>query len=350
MRSVRARMDLLTRDSNSVDIELRQADAMNDKAKQLGFPGLELASGLRSVSHLFGKTKPRCGIYLLAFDDGALYIGQAVDVVRRFAQHRKNYPDIAGFSFLPTPKGRLDKVEIDLIHRADRAKLSLRNCEHVSNVAGETDLDYLISPDEQERWLAQPLEMNASDTSSRMRLPPQHESRHAHNYRQFLAHPYHEEVVEMLRLYINRCLPQPRLTEYSFWSLSCMPSTNASTWPRMAVVNLGMMEAFVLCFNKKDSSDNLAFVTVAAENLLQQLEKKNKYLDVDDADNRGYRDAGQDQVTLLTSFDGMRALLADPDVQDAARLLALRVMRKGATIYAKHHCQQLADLVFKKAG
>ena len=40
----------------------------------------------------------------------------------------------------------------------------------------------------------------------------------------------------------------------------------------------------------------------------------------------------------------MAELLADESVSKAAAMLALRVMRKRATIYAKFHCTQLADL------
>ena len=71
---------------------------------RLGFPSLHNVSGRHSIAELIGKSKNRCGIYLLHFDSGTYYIGQAVDVVRRFGQHRKMHLDIIGFSFLPASK------------------------------------------------------------------------------------------------------------------------------------------------------------------------------------------------------------------------------------------------------
>ena len=55
--------------------------------------------GRISVSHLFPKSKPRCGIYLLSFSDDTFYIGQAIDAVKRFSQHRKKYDNIVKLWF-----------------------------------------------------------------------------------------------------------------------------------------------------------------------------------------------------------------------------------------------------------
>lgn len=61
---------------------------------------------------------------------------------------------------------------------------------------------------------------------------------------------------------------------------------------------------------------------------------------------RDYRDAGQYQLSLHAhDLVTMKALLANSAIQEAAAVLALRVMRKRATIYSKFHCKQLADLV-----
>ena len=53
---------------------------------------------------------------------------------------------------------------------------------------------------------------------------------------------------------------------------------------------------------------------------------------------RGYRDAGQNQITLSCSGDtAMRRLLSDIGVCKAAAALNIRVMRKRANIYMKFH-------------
>ncbi len=67
--------------------------------------------GRISVSDLFPKSKSRCGIYLLNFSDETFYIGKAIDAVRRFSQHRKNYNNILKLWFQPIRKDELDETE-----------------------------------------------------------------------------------------------------------------------------------------------------------------------------------------------------------------------------------------------
>ena len=70
---------------------------------ELGFPTPTDVRGRRSIADLLPKSRDRCGIYLLAFSDGTFYIGQALDVVRRFSQHRKQHDNIVWLE-LPTRK------------------------------------------------------------------------------------------------------------------------------------------------------------------------------------------------------------------------------------------------------
>ena len=59
----------------------------------LGFPPLRVVEGRVSIADLYPSERRRCGIYLLEHADGMHYVGQSVDVVRRFDQHRKVSPD-----------------------------------------------------------------------------------------------------------------------------------------------------------------------------------------------------------------------------------------------------------------
>jgi len=77
----------------------------------LGFPKPAPVTSLRSIAHLFGSAKSRCGIYLLIFPHDRAYIGQAVEVVRRFAQHRGSYENITAFSFIPMARRNLGDEE-----------------------------------------------------------------------------------------------------------------------------------------------------------------------------------------------------------------------------------------------
>ena len=88
-------------------------------ASLLGFPPSVPIPTLLSIAHLLPKSRTRCGIYLLTFESGNIYIGQAIEVVRRFSQHRRNYDDIVEFSFVPVPEAKLDSVEQKLIRQGE---------------------------------------------------------------------------------------------------------------------------------------------------------------------------------------------------------------------------------------
>lgn len=320
----------------------------------LGFGPLAPVTTLRSIAQLFGASKPRCGIYLLEFPEQRFYIGQAVEVVRRFAQHRKNYDEIVGFSFIPTHRVHLDGVERELIRKAEGLGLVMLNTVHASNVVGNTDLDMVLAPDDQAEWLSHPADFNDGDMSKPIALPVAQLERFAEQFRKFKAHRLFGPVSCLLQTYVDHCIPAPKRTEYSFWVVSCLPSTNRDTWPRLLCVSAGVMELLVIGYHKSRSSDMWGFVTVASDVLSETFPTNDALATAFpsmEVIRREYRDAGQHQITLHADNEQcMKAILRHKAVRRAAAALALRVMRKRATIYAKFHCTQLAGVAMGGVG
>lgn len=327
-----------------------EATLPQSSAMALGFPALERVSSLPSIAHLFGSTKKRCGIYLLAFQSGHFYVGQAVEVVRRFSQHRRNHSDIEGFSFVPVRMTDLDDRERAFIYRAETLGLKITNAVHVTSVVGDADLDLVVPVCEQDAWLRDPSHFaKASTDVTKIVLPEIQQGRFSKHFAKFEAHPLAATVLPLVQRYVDRCLPAPRRTEYSFWSVSCMPSTNQGSWPRLLSVNAGVMELFVAGWVKQRPADMWSFITVAEDVLLEAWPTVDALVDMYpfvEAERIGYRDAGQHQVTFhVRGSDETAKLLSDSSVVRAAAMLALRVMRKRATIYGKFHCPQLAAVV-----
>lgn len=320
----------------------------------IGFPQPTEIASLRSIAHLFGPTKPRTGIYALILPDHFVYIGQARDVVRRFAQHRLNHEVIDAFAFFATKEADLDAKEREAIFKAESAGLTLTNVVHVTDIEGETDLDAVVSPQAQQRWLADAYAENRSERNAitPLVLPRAQVERFAPNYRSLLTHENGEAVAEFLSIYLTASIPFPRATEYSFWAVSCMPSTNATTWPRYLCLSAGVMELFVMGYYKDPSLKGAmwGFINVAADSLNQQFGAEKKFQKIfPDVELRkmSYRDGGQNQVSLSCSTQAeIVALLYDGRVQIAAGALVLRVMRKRETIYSKFHCKQLANRAY----
>ena len=315
----------------------------------IGFPALTDVTSLQSVAHLFGVSKKRCGIYLLAFQSGLFYVGQAVDVVRRFSQHRKIHDDIVGFSFIPVPKSELDATEKGFIFKAESSGLKITNAVHVTSIVGDTDFDLLVPVTEQNSWLCAIGRVEISiDSGPKIVLPESQQVRYAKQFSRFGKHPLSAISLALLKLYLHTCVPAPRLTEYSFWAVSCMPATG-SEWKRLVCVNAAFMELFVVGHLQQDPTALWAFVNVAEDVLLEhwksikRLKKKYPFLRLE---RSNYRDAGQHQVRLVCqgASASMEVLLLDPGISKAAATLVLRVMRKRATIFGKYHCPQLADL------
>lgn len=324
-------------------------DPLHELCSTLGFTEISPVATLRSIAHLYGTSKPRCGIYLLEFSKNRFYVGQAVDAVRRFGQHRKNYDEIIGFSLIPAKRPQLDDVERELIRKAERMGLVLLNTVHATNVVGETDLDMVVSPEEQDKWLGAAGKFNKADKSESIVLPVAQQERFAEAYRKYQTQPLNTATSQLLKTYLVNCVPAPKRTEYSFWVVSCCPSTNKNTWPRLVCVSAGVMELLVMGYHKNDPKELWGFVTVASD-VLSKTFKNDKAIQKEFPDvelvRRDYRDAGQHQLSLHAhDLATMKALLANNAVLEAAAVLALRVMRKRATIYSKFHCKQLANLV-----
>jgi len=316
----------------------------------IGFPALTKVAGLRSIAHLFGSSARRCGIYALALPDARYYIGQATDVVRRFAQHVKAHQEITAFTFIAVPKTKLDEREKELIFAAERTALTLINVVHVSDVEGQTDLDVLLSPQKLTAWLDDPVAQNENDfVANPVVLSPGHVARFAKHFERFKKHTLYWPASLLLYLYLESAVPYPRTTEYSFWSVSCMPSTNQSKAPRLLCVNMSVMEVFVLGYHKDPRFEGFAwgFVNVASDVLFDAYGSEQKFKEAHpdiDVRQAGYRDAGQHCVGLTAYVqDDLLRLLDDEAVAKAAATLCVRLMRKRATIYSKFHCPQLVD-------
>lgn len=317
---------------------------------RLGFPALTDVAGLKTVAHLFGSSKRRCGIYLLVLLNERFYIGQAVDVVRRFSQHIKTHERIEKFSFIPTAKSKLDAQEKALIFAAESSGLTLVNVVHVSNTYGESDLDALVPPDELTAWLKAPFQQNVADfVTPPIELPIAHSARFEANYARFKDNPFFEPATVLLYLYLDSAVPFPRRTEYTFWAVSCLPSTNRSGFPSLLCLSASVMELFWLGYYKDPelAGELCGFVNVASDVLFDAYGSEAAFQQAHPhiAVRRvAYRDAGQHQVNLEAYLrDDMLNLLNDEAVTNAAAELCVRLMRKRATIYSKFHCPQLVD-------
>ncbi|SHK72093.1 GIY-YIG nuclease family protein [Hymenobacter psychrotolerans] len=309
-------------------------------------------TGRVSIADLFPTSRKRCGIYLLRFRDDTFYIGQAVDAVRRFAQHRKNYDTIEGYWFQAVAKQHLNETEQRLIRQAESAGMLLTNKTFVTNVVGETDLDLLVSPAEQDAWLADGRALDDDGVDLGLTVEERFRVKYRQNFLRLRQLPAYGRVKALLQAYITHGIPAFKKTEQSFWALSCLPATNKGTYPRYFALNMNGMEVLVV---GTDKATNHGFVfAVVTGSFCADPAEKARFLRsyAYSIEPSIYQAAGADQYRV--DFKSMHYLLLalqqEPAFRRSIREMSLRLMRKGGTIYAPYHCFELVQDVLADTG
>ena len=195
---------------------------------------------------------------------------------------------------------------------------------------------------EQRDWM----EGNAdlADTAER-RESLEQRFKYAGRLEKLLRRPQAQEVLEILRLYAETCIPIPRTTERHYWSVSCLPSTSDKP---LARVNASWMELFTLLADGEDLRSrfivHLSDFTIDGSNAPDRL---------DEALLEQCVERPQDVSHFLWKTDilgikvrtsaSIRKFLADPRALRAIRSFNLTHMNRGRNAYQASHCYGLAD-------
>jgi len=302
----------------------------------MGFSPWRQVHGRASIADFF-KPRRRCGIYVLRFSNEEFYVGQAVDVTRRYAQHRKTHTDIVQMAFKQVPTSKLDEEERSLIWRLEQAGWPLRNVTFASMPMGESDFDLVMPPEEQERWLD---DLGYVDDGGERLIDPELQRRYRRRLQRFLDMPRAEEALDVLRTYIKVGVPAIRRGEVSFWSCSCLPTKDV-----YSRVNIYWQEVFTVSTSLNDLWFSLHLARSPLEKALGNRESPllKRHPTLRYIDHR-YVPGGQDQTNYeVRGARAARELLADEDVVRGIRLFNLRLMQKGPCTYGRYHCMDLAD-------
>lgn len=320
---------------------------MESEFKELGFDKYFYVKGMRSIAGQFTQNN-RCGIYILHFENGEFYVGLAIDVVNRYAQHRQNHLDIEFISFKEVAKSKLSDIEKETVYELENRKKALRNINIVSIIIGDTDLDLVVSKDDQEKWINYELPFE-SLTTERFEYP-EHRKKYTKKFEQLKANPHFENCCEILQHYIYFTTPYPRKTEYSFWSCSCLPSTDNA----LVRVNIYWQETLNIFeeefvfeedgIMKKEKGLSIS-IWVSKSKLFESftesaLLEKYKSLTLG---NVVYESGGQDQQQVIIADVEFLDFLYDRPISDAIKDFNLRLMRKGGCTFNRYHSFDLAD-------
>ena len=204
-------------------------------------------------------------------------------------------------------------------------------------------LRQFLDPEQQRAWLeGGPVPPDADERSESL----EQRFRYVDRFQKLLRRPQAEEVLAILRLYAENCLPLPRATERYYWSVSCLPSTSDKP---LARVNASWMELFTLLPNGNDirsrfilhlsdfTADGSPEPDHLDQALLEQCVER-----PEDVSHAFWRTNG----ILIVKVRGpasIRRFIANPHARRAIRNFNLTHMNRGRNAYQASHCYSLAD-------
>jgi hypothetical protein len=318
---------------------------MQPEFLNLGFKKYIAVHDNLSIRKHFGRTN-RCGIYILQFTNNEYYVGKAVDVVRRFAQHRNTYSDIAHVSFKQTGKRELLTIERQTIGILEKAGKKLRNIVDASFFHADSKLDEIVNKKEQEQWFK--YELGIESIAEGRQDRPEWRRKYSDRFNKLKQSKYFSNIVEFLENYIQNAIPFPGRTEADFWCCSSLPATNAFSrvsiyWQEVLTIN-----ELIYTVNEKKYKELLISFHLGKKELFKTYSKnllKEKFTSLEFS-NHSYRPGGIDQQELSMDFKDAMEFINDEYCLNAIKEFNLRLMRKGRNTSARYHCYDLADVAF----
>jgi hypothetical protein len=206
-----------------------------------------------------------------------------------------------------------------------------------------TGLRQFLSPEQQRGWIAGETELeDAGERSESLEL----RFKYAARFQKLLARPQAGDILEILGRYGQACIPMPRQTERTYWSVSCLPSTSDKPLTR---INASWMELFTL-YADGDGLRSRFILHLSDFTTDGSIEPGHVDADFLESCVAAPEDVGHFFPRGADMFGvnvrGAAAIcrfLADPRALRAIRRFNLTHMNRGRNAYQASHCYGVAD-------
>jgi hypothetical protein len=203
-------------------------------------------------------------------------------------------------------------------------------------------LRQFLTADQQRDWVAG--KTTLSDAGERSESLEQR-FKYSARFERLLRRPQAKEVLELLEIYGENCIPIPRRTERHYWSVSCLPSTSDKPLVR---VNASWMELFTLL---PDGDDLRARFILHLSDFTTDGSAEPDHLDqaflekcVERPEDVSYFLWKDDTFGIkVRGSASIRKFLANPRALRAIRTFNLTHMNRGRNAYQASHCYSVAD-------
>jgi hypothetical protein len=206
-------------------------------------------------------------------------------------------------------------------------------------------LRQFLTPEQQRAWLeGETMLLDADERSESL----EQRFKYVARFEKLLRRPQAQDVLEILRIYGETCLPVPRRTERYYWSVSCLPSTSDKPLVR---VNASWMELFTLL---PDGDCTRARFIVHLSDFTTDGSPEPDHLDKavleqcvatpEDVSHSVWNG----KAILIIKVRGsasIRKLLGVPRALHAIRRFNLTHMNRGRNAYQASHCYSVADFM-----
>lgn len=210
-----------------------------------------------------------------------------------------------------------------------------------------TGLRQFLSLEQQRNWIEGKTNLRDTDERSEsmeLRL------RYVPRFQKLLRRPQAQEILKILRLYGQNCIPIPRKTERHYWSISCLPATSDKP---LARVNASWMELFTLYADGEGIRArflvHLSDFTMDHSTAEGHLDKSFLEHCVTTSEDVGYFfPRGEDIFGInVRGSASIHKFLATYHVLRAIRTFNLTHMNRGRNAYQASHCYSLADYLLE---
>jgi hypothetical protein len=206
-----------------------------------------------------------------------------------------------------------------------------------------TGLRQFLDLEQQRNWIEGKASLRDADERSESL---EQRFKYVARFQKLLRRPQAQDVLEILGLYGQGCIPIPRKTERHYWSVSCLPSTSDKPLVR---VNASWMELFTVYADDEDIRArflvHLSDFTTGHSPTQGDVDKAFLERCVVTPEDVGYffpRGADIFGINVRGSAS-IRKFLATRRLLRAIRTFNLTHMNRGRNAYQASHCYSVAD-------
>lgn len=219
---------------------------------------------------------PYSGIYMFFHYDGTMYIGQSRDVDLRYYQEQSKWDvEIDYVAYLYTPVDELKETKIEIIKRAVKFRYPITNTEFVTPQLQDfaNPFDEIVSPIEQHEYLfkvkRRAKREEALDETEAMLSESELAAWNTFNS---VLKGWGFCSIDLMRLYIERVIPQPMETVDEFWHVSLPEPMDNADEHEIVSITCGDFKTFVLFYYENCPDRFFVRIAITDVNFLEEYD------------------------------------------------------------------------------